>query len=103
MTDNYEGRVLGFLKKHYLKIAFISVLILIAIPLIEIISFLYIRGMLNNYANQIANTTGISQYLLKSAVLILLIPLLLSFRQALDPLKWKSGLIIISIYTIIFY
>lgn len=103
MTDNYEGRVLGFLKKHYLKIAFISVLILIAIPLIEIISFLYIRGMLNNYANQIANTTGISQYLLKSAVLILLIPLLLSFRQALDPLKWKSGFIIISIYTIIFY
>jgi tetratricopeptide (TPR) repeat protein len=95
-----------FLKKYARALILLAILVAIFIPIIQMMFIWGLFGLFNHFAGQLVRTLGLNPYLAKAVVLILMVPLFLSFKWAalaLSPWRWKTGFAVIACYMVIFY
>jgi hypothetical protein len=99
-----KGGLKNFLSKHKRVIIVFVLLALIAIPTIEMIYILSVKGLFSYFAGKVVNT-GVNPYLAKAIVLFLMVPLLWSFKWAFSfrSQRRKAGYAIIAGYIVLFY
>jgi hypothetical protein len=104
-NTNNQANISYYISKYFKIIVLLLLIIVITIPLIEMIYLLGIRGLFNHFADKIINTTGINQYLAKAIIILLMIPLLWSFKWtiSLSSQKRRTGYTIVAGYICIFY
>lgn len=94
-----------YLSKYLKLIIVIGLLVLIAIPLIQMMYLLGLKGLFSYFADKVINTTGVNPYLAKAIVLTLMIPLLWSFKWTFSfrSKRRKISYAIFACYILIFY
>jgi len=105
MPEDTTNQVKYFLSKYSKVLLLLFLLILISIPMIEMMYLLGIKGLFGYFTGMIIGTTGANQYLAKAIVLVLMIPLLWSFKWtfSFSPQKRRTGYSILAGYMILFY
>ena len=103
-NENPKRGLKNFLSEHSKLIIVLVLLALIAIPIIEMMYILSLKGLFSYFANKVVNT-GANPYLAKAIVLFLMIPLLWSFKWTFSfrSQRRKAGYAIVAGYILLFY
>ena len=105
MNDNQATGFKYYLSKYLKLIIVIGLLVLIAIPIIEMMYILGLKGLFSYFADKVISTTGVNPYLAKAIVMILMIPLLWSFKWTFSfrSKRRMSSYAILAGYILLFY
>ncbi len=96
---------INYRSKYLAVVVVLILLIVISIPLIELIYILGIKGLFSHFVSQVTKTTGVNQYVAKSIIVILFIPLIYSFKMifSISRKRRNTGYSFIAFYMFIFY
>lgn len=100
-----ENQFSYIISKYGKMLILLGLLIIIAIPMIEMMYVFGVMGLIDYVSNKVTNTTGVNQYLAKAIIVALMVPLLVSAKWtfSLSSQKRIKGYSVVAFYTVIFY